>query len=381
LKDIFIIQRIFPTYRKPIFDALSKKINFTLLHSTNESGIKQTNAEYSTKIKKWKYGINDTHLFLFVFGSIFRFKPKVVIHELAAGIISLPIALLCKKLFGYKLILWGHMYDHKIGFDPQNKFIDKYRLWLQNKADALITYSEGEKNILVKNQVNEQKIFVALNTLNTNKFLSIRNDLDKKGKETIKRELDFKFEYNLIYIGRLYEDKLPNYLIEVLQKIKTNNKDLSVAIHFVGSGTMENKLKEFSKKYNLESYVFFHGEIYDEEKSGKLLFASDIMVMPGCVGLSVNHAFCFDCPVVTFESLNHVPAHGPEIEYIIHQKTGFIVKNNNLEHLATTIESYLLNIPLQNSMKSEIRNMVENICTIDKFVDSFSKAITFTKSN
>lgn len=375
--SVFIIQKIFPEYRKPVFDAIYDKVPFKLLHSKNKSGIKQTAAGYSFKVKKIQYGKGDTSLFLFVFGQIIKYKPKIIIHELAVGIVSLPLVLLFRKIFGYKLILWGHVYNRRNGFNPQKHFSDKYRLWLHKKADAIITYSNDEKNILINNKIDSAKIFPALNTLGTHLYIPIRNELEKVGKIQVKKELGFGHEFNLIYIGRLLEDKLPDYLITILELLKKKNNHLSVAVHFVGTGNMENLLKQQMVKSGLQNDVFFHGEVYNEDITGKLLFASNIMVMPGYVGLSVNHAFCFDCPVITFESKNNVPAHSPEIEYIINNKTGFIAKHNNVEAMANIIEHYLSDLNLQLEMKQEIRNMIENVCPIEKLVEGFDNAIRF----
>jgi glycosyltransferase involved in cell wall biosynthesis len=332
------------------------------------------------QIKKWQYGRGDTHLFLRVFGYIKKNKPKVIIHEQAVGILSLPLAMLARKILGYKLILWGHTYNRKRGFTPQRRLSDKYRLWLQKKADAILTYSIGEKEELVKNKINSKKLFPALNTLDTNKYLPIRNGFERIGKGNIKQKLGFTHQFNLIFIGRLYEDKWPQRAIEVLDILCKRNS-LSIALHFVGSGAMEASLIAYSNKNDLQHHVFFHKEIYDENKTGELLFASDLMIMPGCVGLSVNHAFCFDCPVITFQAHNNIPAHGPEIEYIIHEKTGFIVKNRSVEDMAGIIYSYLNDALLQNEMKINIRNMIENTCPIEKLTSAFIEAINYANKN
>lgn len=380
MKEIILIQRIFPEYRKAIFDAIYEKIDFALLHSKNKSGIRQTLAPYSVQIKKWQYGKGDTHLFLRVFGYIKQNKPKVIVHEQAVGILSLPIVMLARKILGYKFILWGHTYNRKKGFNPRQKLSDRYRLWLQRKADAIITYSIGEKEELTRNKISSNKIFPALNTLDTNKYLPIRDGFEKIGKENVKQKLGFTHQFNLIFIGRLYEDKWPQCAIEVLDILCKKNS-LSVALHFVGSGAIEASLLEYSNRNGLQGNVFFHKEIFDEYKSGELLFASDMMIMPGCVGLSVNHAFCFDCPVITFQANNNIPAHGPEIEYVIHKKTGFIVKNRSVEEMAATLYTYFNDALLQNEMKIGIRNMIENTCPIEKLTSAFIDAINYAYKN
>lgn len=380
MRKVIIVQKIFPEYRKPIFDAIHQKVNFALLHSTNTSGIKQTTSVYSVRVKKLQYGKGETHLFLNVFGYLMKNKPKIVIHELAVGIISLPLVLFAKRVFGYKLILWGHMYNRKAGFNPQKSLSDKYRLWMQKNANAIITYSLREKEELVQHGINADKVFPALNTLNTNKYLPVRDKLGKTGKDSIKQELGFTHQYNLIFIGRLYADKWPQIALEVLHHI-LKTKPFSVALHFVGSGAMEKQLMEFAYKHSLQSNVFFHGDIYDEITTGQLLFASDMMIMPGCVGLSVNHAFCFDCPVITFKSVDHVPAHGPEIEYIIHGQTGFIVEDRSVAKMAETICEYLNSDEKQASVKVNIRNLIENICPIEKLTNGFIDAINYLNQN
>ncbi|HEX2847750.1 MAG TPA: glycosyltransferase family 4 protein [Chitinophagaceae bacterium] len=373
---VIIVQRIFPAYRKPIFDAIYRKIGFDLLHSRNSSGIKQTSAPYSVQIRKWQYGKGDTSLFLDVFGIIKKKKPKVIIHEMAVGIVSLPLVLIGRKLFGYRLVLWGHTYNRKAGFNPRKSWGDKYRLWLQRKADAIITYSIGEKQVLMENHVKGDKIFPALNTLDTNRYFPIRNRLEELGKETVKQNLGFKHKYNLIFIGRLYEDKWPEVAIEVLGCL--HNMGLtSVGLHFVGTGPMEMPIRVYAQEAGITDHVFYRGEIYDENRTGELLFASDLMIMPGCVGLSVNHAFCFNCPVVTFESKDHVPAHGPEIEYIINGKTGFVTPSRDVKKMASIVFDYLDNEELQQQTKSHIRNMIEQICPIGKLVDGFVNAIDY----
>lgn len=375
MKEIVIIQRILPEYRRPIFDSLFKTMKFTLLHSTNNSGIKQASTEYSVIISKVQYGKGDTHLFLNVFPYLRLKKPRVVIHELAVGIISLPLVLFLRKVLGYKFILWGHTYNRKKGFNPQ-RFSDKYRLWLQRKADAIITYSQSEKDILINNKISANKIFPALNTLDTNKYLALRKIFESIGKENIKLKIGFTYKFNLIFIGRLYHDKWPHHAIDVLQEL-LKICDKSIALHFVGDGEMKQYLQDYALKNNLLNNIFFHGESYDENRTGELLFASDIMIMPGCVGLSANHAFCFDCPVITFETTNAVPAHGPEIEYIVNRKTGFVIKNNDIRQMANTIKDYLQDDVLKKEMLSNIRNLIETTCSIEKFSDGFLNAIKF----
>ena len=67
MKDILLIERIFPKYRKDILDELHQQIDFIILHSDDKSAIKKVITPYSKKIRSFRYSANETHQFLNVF--------------------------------------------------------------------------------------------------------------------------------------------------------------------------------------------------------------------------------------------------------------------------------------------------------------------------
>jgi glycosyltransferase involved in cell wall biosynthesis len=155
----------------------------------------------------------------------------------------------------------------------------------------------------------------------------------------------------------------------------------SLAVHYIGNGEMLSFLKERTISEGFETDVFFHGAIYDENETGQLLFCSDLMIMPGCVGLSVNHAFCFNCPVVTFEQIDLLPAHGPEVEYIINNKTGFLIPGHSIESLTNVVASYLRSDELRENMQKEIKYFIEKNCSIEKMAEGVIDAINYNLRN
>lgn len=380
---IVFVERIFPLYRKAVLDIIYKNREFVFLHSIDKGfGVKQTKAGYSSIIKAFYYGRKESSVWLFILKKLFQHRPGIVIHEFSAGIISIPLLLAFCKITGTKLIFWGHMYNRQNGFFPQKSLSDKYRLWLWRRADSLITYSQSDKEILISNKIPEEKIFIAFNTVNTDVFLELRNKLEEAGRTRIKNELNFKHEFNLTFIGRLYKEKKPELLLDLLAGLKQRGLP-SVAIHYIGDGEMLPILREKSIQLGVEKDVFFHGAVYDEMKTGEMLFCSDLMIMPGCVGLSVNHAFCFNCPVVTFKEINLDPAHGPEIEYIIDGKTGFLINDHSTETLVEVVADYLNSTELRITMQDEVRYLIEEKCPIGKMAEGVVNAINYNtkKSN
>jgi len=272
---------------------------------------------------------------------------------------------------GIKFILWGHGYDRSKGFNPEKSFNDKLRLFLIKKADAVIFYGREAKQLFAK-YVNSNKLFVASNCLNTNILSAIRDKLEKEGREKLKKRIGFRDKYNLIFIGRLLKYKNAQILIDVYEYLVSIFGNI-ISIHFVGDGDYLNQLKEIVRYKGIENNIKFYGEVHDDTKNGELLYCSDLMVMPGPVGLSVNHAFNFDCPVVTYQQKGN----GPEIEYLINEKTGFIVENHSAEAMALIISRYLKSKDIQNQMKINTRNIIETTCSVKNFIKGFEDARNF----
>jgi glycosyltransferase involved in cell wall biosynthesis len=374
--DLVIIQKIFAYYRKPLFDKLSKKYKMLLLHSKNKSGIKQVEANYSKKI----FGINfnrknDTNVFLATIIPLLKYRPKIVIHEFALGIISLPLVILICKILKIKLILWSHGYDRKKGFNPEGSFQDRLRLFYFRIADAILLYSENDKFVLAR-YIDKKKIFVAQNTFDTDSLLKIKGSFVKKGKEKIKKELKIKHKYNLIYIGRLLKSKSPELLIEIYENLSNKFKK-NTAIHFIGDGEMLPKLRATVKDKKYINNFYFHGAIFNEEINGKYLFASDLMVMPGALGLSIVHSFCFGCPVVSFKQTESGPYHGPEIDYIVNNKTGYLAKNKDLSDIVKFIERYFTDTKLRKNILNNIESLVKNKLTLNNMINGIINGIDY----
>ena len=276
---------------------------------------------------------------------------------------------------GIKFILYGHGYNRFTGFNPDKSWIDWYRVFLMRISDATIVYTQTDKHRMAQ-YINSDKIFVAQNTLNTLPAKALRTQLDVIGKENIKKKLGFHRSFNLIYIGRIVEEKRPENLLDIFEILDKKLPD-QVGIHFVGGGEIE-ALQKRVMENNWSDSVTFHGWVHDSRKSGELLYASDLMIMPGNVGLAVNHAFMFDCPVVTFLQTEMSP---PEIEYIVDNETGFKISDFSIEKMAQKILDYLQNPDLQTKMHNNIRYKMDVELTPENMVKGFIDAVNYTLSD
>lgn len=376
-KSVLIFQLVMVHYRAAVFKLLGEK--FGAIICFGGRGSSHSNVPLIDNPDFPHYRVRDCFpfanktalAFQDVITPLFKFTPRVVITEFSLGILTNWLFFLLKPFFKYKLILWCHGYNTKVGFNPEKRFLDKIRVWCMNNADAVLLYSTNDQKLIKPYLKISDKIFVAQNTLDTKRLIRIRETLEQIGKEEIKEKIGLKEKCNLIFVGKLLEEKELDRLIDVFRIVSQQIK--SIGLYIIGEGHMWDKLKKMSEGLR----VVFMRSVIDELQLGEFLFASDLMVVPGYVGLGVVHSFCFDTPVVSQASGVYGPFHSPEIEYVIDGKTGFLVEYGNNNEMADRILNYLCNMGLQREMKEEIRSIVENKCSVDKMIEGFGEAIGY----
>jgi glycosyltransferase involved in cell wall biosynthesis len=371
---VLMLHRIFASYRKPIYDKLAEKFDYLLLHGDKDKTINQSVTPYSKVIPSFQFNSNPTNVFFESFSTLFKFKPQVFIHELAIGMLTMLPMYICCKLMGVKFILYSHGYNRLHGFHPPSSWADKYRIFLMKIADATVIYTHKDRKMLGE-YANINKIFVAQNTLDTTHLKVIKNELEKEGKTQIKQRLGLTHTYNLTFIGRIIDEKMPEKILDVFD-ILNQKMPNQIGVHFVGGGDVEDMKRTVeAKKWDKD--VLFHGAIYDDLRTGEFLYASDMMVIPGSLGLAINHAFMFDCPIISFDKCGKIPFHGPELDYVVENETGFLIPDFSVEKMAQKIMDYLQNEPLQMDMKKHIQDKMDNQLTIANMVLGFTDAVAF----
>lgn len=371
---ILIFQQIVPSYRVPVFKAMHYKFGSILCHSLNNKSSRIQSAgesiDYPHEIIK-NYDVFGT--WQIVIPTLFKYKPDIVIIGIAATNFTFFKLFLLKYLFRYKLIAWGHGVNNKEISKPLSGLRGRIIKFYFKNTDAIVFYSE-ERMELVKKlfPILKNKMFIAPNTLDLSEVRFLFEHLKKQGKNVVKKDLgkNFNARYNLIFIGRLLKDKRVDLLLQVFNIL---HSELDIALHIVGSGEDEIAIRNHKL---LSHNIFYYGAVYDDEITGKYLFASDLFVMPGYVGLSIIHAFAYGLPVVTCKPDSDGPFHSPEIEYLKDQKNGFLCPKSP-EEIALEIKKYLVDPVKQQNMKICAEKTAYDRCTIENMINGFEQAIKF----
>ena len=83
-----------------------------------------------------------------------------------------------------------------------------------------------------------------------------------------------KYDYDIVYLGRLTAPKNPQRLIRILKIVVEKFPEVKIAI--VGTGNLEEKTKKLASEYNLLNNISFLGF---QSNPLKILYDSKVMVM------------------------------------------------------------------------------------------------------
>ncbi len=376
---IFLYQRMLVHYRIPVYQHLNEALDGQLILVYGQQPNK---AEHLTQDKQ-RYTFRSLKLRNRWFGGeravwqpflkpfqVFG-KPDVVIIEHNPRILSsYPLRAYCLAR-GIPFLLWGHGSSRKRDVASENSAKDAIHRWFIRHCDAYICYTDAIKKKL-SNITEPEKLFVANNTLDTDILFGLRKKLEAEGRNTVKERLGLHKAYYLCFIGRLVQEKQPDMLLDALQILQRIRDDIGTVI--IGGGPEMETLKRRTYELNLED-VHFTGAIAEWERSAPYLFACDVLVNLGCVGLSVNHAFSFGLPVITQQSSPKGPFHGPEVTFIKEGYTGYFTPIGNVEAMANRIAEILV------ERERWYRNIIiyaEKELTIDKMINGMVSAINYT---
>jgi glycosyltransferase involved in cell wall biosynthesis len=378
---IIIFQRILPHYRTGFFikfAAKFKKSKILYGQPFKDESLKNDdlkNDDTFQKVKNLYFNKKGSIFISEIFGIIKKAKPEVVISVFNTGNLNIYILFLLRKIYKFKIILWSFGYDPVRGFNPAKNLTDKIRLYLSEKADAVIFYWQSGKAEIEKFSDRKEHFFVAPNTLDTDRLFLLKERFDKTGKEKIRSELGIIEKNHFIYIGRLLKDKEVDILIKAFSELLSNGRDVRLTI--IGDGPERSSLEQLVKKHNVKN-ICFTGEILDEEQTGKWIYISDAFIMPGRLGLSVVHSFCFGTPVISQKKEKYF--HGEGVGYIKEGVNGFLVEDGNIKALSDKMSEIISNADKAKELKKNAYLTARNDCSIEKMIEGFEKAIEYTVS-
>ena len=191
-------------------------------------------------------------------------------------------------------------HSHCTDFQTQNvlkKTIgDAFKIPLKKYATDYFACSEIAGKWLFGNKIIEdQKFKIIHNAIDYDKF-----KFNKEIREKVRRELNFENNDIVIgHVGRFTNQKNHEFLIDVFYEIHKINYNYKMLL--IGTGELEDKIKEKVKKLELSEYVIFLGFKND---ANRYMNAMDIFAFPSLyegLGLGLIEAQANGIPCIATE--------------------------------------------------------------------------------
>lgn len=198
-------------------------------------------------------------------------------------------------------------------------------------SDGEFVYGDYARNIMIKNGLDGNKIWVVHNSLNHAEQLKYRGNISNIYRKHFRNNNPV-----LLFIGRLISSKRLDMILSALERMRSEVVECNCV--FIGDGEIKNELKEETNRKKLNQQVWFYGACYSEREISELITNADLCVSPGNIGLTAMHSLVYGTPIITSNDFSN---QGPEFEAVKPGITGDFFEAGNVEDLSRKIMSWL----------------------------------------
>lgn len=185
---------------------------------------------------------------------------------------------------------------------------------LIKNVDWWFAYTAQSKRIVQEAGFPPHRITVLNNSIDTS-FLRRSVAEHRNNSVEVRRELGLGGTNVGLFVGGLYPDKRLEFLVESAVRIREQVRDFELII--IGGGPSSGVISNAASLYSWMKYM---GPLFGEDQA-RCLAVSQLLLMPGLVGLATVDAFAAGLPCITTD----YPFHSPEIEYLCDGINGAIV--------------------------------------------------------
>ena len=381
-RPVFYFTRMMTTYRIPVLERLHDRLDGRLVVCAGQppraSSLRALTDEKPRRFRQVamrNYWFRGEVLHAQPFRHVFRDvgRPGVVLAEESPRSLTLPWLLRYARHQGAGRLLWGHFSSNDRPFSPRHP-ASRYRIALARSVEACVCYTESIADLL-RPYVSDARLFVARNTLDTDALFALYDELAAEGRVAVRRRLGLPAEAPiLVFIGRLIKTKGTDRLLEVFGALRAKQ---AAHLLLIGSGPEQGAMEERVAQQQIEG-VHFLGAMPAWADSAPYLYAADVMLMPGYLGLAVNHAFAFGVPVVSQQSPDPaIRFHSPEVAYVKPGENGLLARPNDAAAMLEAVEQVLAD---QGRFSRNAHAYARTVLTLDQMVDGLEAAIRFAET-
>jgi glycosyltransferase involved in cell wall biosynthesis len=235
-------------------------------------------------------------------------------------------------------------------------------------ADGYLCYTAAGARRLAEAGMDEARISVVRNTLDMGSQVRLHEALRDADLEELRRHLGVRPNSAVVvYIGRIYATKRLGDLVEAVRRFaaRDGGPDALEAV-VIGDGPA---LETAQVEARGLGGVHFLGRVSDQARIAEYLRVASALVIPGAVGLALNHAFAHGVPVITRAG----SFQGPETEYLEHGANGLMVEGS-LDDFIAALHAYVSSDELQRRLAAGALATRDEL-SLEAMVEAFDEGV------
>jgi glycosyltransferase involved in cell wall biosynthesis len=235
------------------------------------------------------------------------------LSELAAGSDLVVVDQALRHLENYSLLfrrrrrpkiaLWGHGARRVKAATAFERFLERR---MTTSADWFFAYTPNGAAQVAASGFDPERITVVRNTLDVADLAELRRAVSEDERARLRAALDLPARNVGLFIGALDPSKRLPFLLEAGSIVARRIPDFVLVV--VGDGDDRPLVEEAQRARSWLRYV---GRATGVDKA-RLGSVSDVLLMPGRVGLVAVDSFALRTPIVT----TTWPYHAPEVDYL-----------------------------------------------------------------
>jgi acetyltransferase-like isoleucine patch superfamily enzyme len=241
-----------------------------------------------------------------------------------------PVLQLFALCGGTPVAYWGH----GINFQAAGRggLAARLKKFLANRVHWWFAYNNLSATKVAGYGFPPERITAVMNAIDTRAIRKTLDELPAGCIDEVRRELALGAGPVAVYTGGLYPLKRIEFLLQACLSIRRVVPGFEMI--FIGSGPDSGKVSAAAADH---PWIHFVGPKDDREKV-PYWAVSQLLLMPGGVGLVVLDSFALGVPMVTTAEAGH----GPEIDYLENGVNGLIVRaGDDPEAYATAVAAIL----------------------------------------
>jgi len=369
MPKVTIIQRIVPHYRVPFFEALHRElahacIELQLIYGQEYPGTvpRSELLEYPWTLRIENRYLNTPFGRLVWQACIGHLKDSdLIVFEQANSLMLNYWLMISRGLRKHQLAFWGHGRNFQARY--RHSLREGLKKWFINKVDWWFAYTEASAEMVRASGFSPGRITIVQNSIDTTKLGSALAGVKQADLIGLRRGLGLPNDHVALYCGGMYPEKQLDFLLAACQAIRQRITDFHVI--FIGSGPEQGKIEQAAQVHD---WIHYSGPKFGQDRA-VYFKASQVLLMPGAVGLAIVDSFIAGTPLFTTD----LQSHGPEISYLDHGVNG-VMTSFALNHYADAVAGFFASKELQKRLRQGCQRCT-GVYTLKRFVEQFASGI------